>query len=517
MAAKKQYVNLPAKEGVAERGNKPTLEAKPTSKRGFFSFKRKVDWTVTPGDKNVAPKYVPAAARCKVKDPTTTEADEKFTTELTLPYTGKDTYKVTCKKNAKKEKDQTQLLELEFETWRKIYYSVWLMNQKCKTMFDNIKTKFHAAFEGAGIELEMVGRFDCKQDEESTIMPADAAKYDLPSIYPTGTEAIKDRPFHLKIAFVNDLVEEKEQALDRALTRSKTDKAKNAWVEDLDAAKRPASKGTKSASDLDGLKDPAEGDAYELSENGTPKDGPASKKGDLLVRKSGKWVVHRGKWVAHCKTAELARDGDTWKKELKAKVGSTGAEKTLDAARWEKVSKEEVKIKLHEDADLNAALDRGNKVTLRLKLNVLLNAGCCGYSIGNFVVCRSKDPEVSVLQTFTHEIGHGLQQSRKELKTYKADTGAADGTEANPKWYTDDHGGQGPHCWTNAKEVDSDKTTSGKTYDHDSTKGSLCTLYHADHAKVDADGKFCETCLENLRRTDLSAEAMIAKGWKWYK
>ncbi len=517
MAAKKQYVNLPAKEGVTDRGNKPTLEAKPTSKRGFFSFKRKVDWTIEPGAKNVEVKYLAAAARCKVKDPTTTEADEKFTTELTLPHTGKDTYKIKCKKHAKKESDQTQLLELEFETWRKIYYSVWLMNQKCKTMFDNIKDKFHAAFEKAGIELELVGRFDCKQDEETTVKPAHYTKLDLPSIYPDDKKDIKDRPFHLKIAFVNDLVKEDEQALDRALTRSKTDKTANAWVEDLDASTRPASKGTKSASELDGVKDPAEGDAYELSENGTPKDGPASKKGDLLVRKSGKWVVHRGRWVAHCKTSELDRDGDAWKKELKAKVGSSGAERTLDKARWEKVSKEEVKIKLHEDAELNAALDRGNKVTLRLKLNVLVNAGCCGYSIGNFVVCRSKDPEVSVLQTFTHEIGHGLQQARKECALYKVDTGASDGTETNPVWYTDDHGGRGPHCWTNAKEVDSTKTTSGKTYAHDSTKGSLCTLYHADHPKVDPDGAFCPTCLENLRRTDLSAEAMKAKYWELYK
>ncbi len=514
MAVIKQYVNLPAKEGVQDRGNKPTIEVKAKSKKKFFSFKRKVEWTVEAvGDQNVDQKYLSKAERAQVKNETTKESDNTFSNEFLLPHVGKDKYKVKVKKPG----DDASLKELEFETTRKIYYSVWLMNDKCKQIFGNIKDKFHAAFEPAGIELELKGEHDCKEDEETTCMGSRWQEYDLPSIYPDDKADIEDRPFHLKIAFVNDISKLAERPLDRRVDKTKTDDTQDQWVEDLDAGSRPASKGKKSVSDLNGLESPANGDAYELSDGGKLTKGNLDVESGQLVKYDGsKWALHSGRWVVHLKLpAPLAKTEDEWKKGLKGKK-SGGTEKTLNKAWLEKVDSKHVKVLLHNDAELNANLERGKRVTVSVQLGLLEGGGCCGYSIGNFVVCRSVDTETSILQTFTHEIGHGLQQVVKTVNKYKAN-GSADGTETNATWYTDDHGGQGPHCKTNCKEVDSTKTTSGKTYKHDTGKPKLCTMYHADDANVDPDGKFCDSCAGYLRRTNLGAAAMRQKGWERYK
>jgi hypothetical protein len=512
VAVIKQYVNLTAKEGEKDRGNKPTVEATPKSKKKFFSFKRKVQWEITPtGDANVDTKYLSKAERAQVDKEETKESDGKFTNEVLLPHVGKDKYKVTVKKKG----DEANLLEIEYETWRKIYYSVWLMNDKCKGIFANIKDKFHAAFEPAGIELELKGEFDCKADETSTIMPADADFYDLPSIYPDNTADVEDMPFHLKIAFVNDLSELKDRALDRRVEKTDTDNTKDRWVEDLDAGSRPASKGEKTVSELNALESPASGDAYVLKDAGKLTKGNLKVKSGQLVKWSGSaWELNVGRWVAHIKLDDpLGAEESDWKKEVKAEP-SGGSAKTLANEALEKVAEKEVKVLLHKDAGLNAELDRGKRVTVSVTLGLVVAGGCCGYSIGNFVVCRSKDPETSILQTFTHEIGHGLQQVVKTVNKYKAN-GSADGTETNTLWHTDDYGGQGPHCQHNTEVADSTKTTSGKTYVHKA--GKLCTMYYADHAEVDADGKFCPTCEGYLRRTNLSAKAMKKKGWLWYK
>ncbi len=81
-------------------------------------------------------------------------------------------------------------------------------------------------------------------------------------------------------------------------------------------------------------------------------------------------------------------------------------------------------------------------------------------------------------------------------------------------WHDDDYGGQGPHCHTNAQTTLDPDTTSGQTYEHDPTKGKLCTMFFRDDSEVEPDGKFCATaCVPRLKRVNLDKTHMKAQGW----
>jgi hypothetical protein len=121
--------------------------------------------------------------------------------------------------------------------------------------------------------------------------------------------------------------------------------------------------------------------------------------------------------------------------------------------------------------------------------------------------------QTTILQTFTHEVGHGFQQAIRRERTYNA-AGNADGWDNNATWHTDNFGGQGPHCSTNAVLGPDPDTTSGQSYRHGA--GTLCTMFYRDDPAVDAAGKFCANCLPRLKRVKLGAAEMRRQGWDWY-
>ena len=263
---------------------------------------------------------------------------------------------------------------------------------------------------------------------------------------------------------------------------------------------------------------PASGAAYRCKDAGKLTAGNVDvKAGQRVTFDGANWAIDRGRWVIHLRTADRHSQQSTWLDANHALVrADDSGTVTAIKDKIERVDARHLKVKVHEVGVVNDCLDRGKSVTIDIKL-ATLDDGACGYNFGNICVVRTnEDPgrrDTVILQTLTHEIGHGIQQAKKTLDVHD-DAGTKTGTEDNPKWYTDDHGGQGPHCWTNAKEVNSTKTTSGKTYAHDA--GKLCTMFHRDDAEVDPDGKFCPTCVEQIKKTDFSKAFMIAKNWNLY-
>ncbi|MDQ3002771.1 MAG: hypothetical protein M3Y08_16105 [Fibrobacterota bacterium] len=142
-----------------------------------------------------------------------------------------------------------------------------------------------------------------------------------------------------------------------------------------------------------------------------------------------------------------------------------------------------------------------------------------GHSIGNFVCVRINEDgtpaaiEQTILQTFTHEVGHGFQQVIRRERIHNA-AGHFTSWETNLDWHTNDHGGQGPHCRHDAEEVVSATTTSGMTFA--SNGSTLCTMFFSDNDDVDVDGKFCAACLPRLRRANLGRAKMIGQDWNDY-
>ena len=172
-----------------------------------------------------------------------------------------------------------------------------------------------------------------------------------------------------------------------------------------------------------------------------------------------------------------------------------------------KESDRKLRIHLHRNPGVWKDLKDGN--TLRLVVDTReRDHGFCGYSLDNFCVVRSNEAGglVTVLQTFTHEVGHSLGQAVDKEDVHDAATGNRTGQEANANWHGDDHGGQGPHCHFHATRVASTRTTSGFTYA--AGAGDLCTMFFRDDKKVEKQGAFCAECEPRLKRTDLSPAAM---------
>lgn len=166
---------------------------------------------------------------------------------------------------------------------------------------------------------------------------------------------------------------------------------------------------------------------------------------------------------------------------------------------------------------LNDAINAGD--TIDIEISTRERDHYLGHSIGNFVCVRTNESgtaaeiEQTILQTFTHEVGHGFQQAMRRERTHNA-AGNANGWESNADWHTDDYGGQGPHCRHNADEVADPDTDSGRSFA--SNGSTLCTMFFRDDDDVDADGKFCESCLPRLKRVNLSRAKMRGQGWSDY-
>lgn len=191
-----------------------------------------------------------------------------------------------------------------------------------------------------------------------------------------------------------------------------------------------------------------------------------------------------------------------------------------------KTGDKQVTIRLEDYSTIKKALADGTEIELVIKLRV--RGEYCGHSIGNFCCVRIKEPgtaaerKAMVLQTITHEIGHGCQQVVRFEKQYDGDGNATGLGWRNPKWHTNDEGGQGPHCTTGAKLIPNvnaagdvlEDTTSGNHWAYDA--GVLCTMYYRGESHVDVDGKFCDNCIERFIRTDLGTRQMRKQGWTRY-
>ncbi|AKJ01557.1 hypothetical protein ATI61_103268 [Archangium gephyra] len=429
---RKQYVNL-LRDAAKHHGAKVTLEVKAsnlgTKKVG------ETDWWVEPvGGANVDPKYLSAVARVRLLRKTVRNKANAFRNTLQLPHVGGDKYKVRCSKKG----TRAGALECEqFQTWRKIYYTVHWMNADCQRLFNRVKGRFQDAFKKAFIELEQASTHKTLVDERRT-----RSSNALTHLYHR-SPPLANKPFHLRIVVVNDLF------------------------------------------------DVESGDYDELG-------------------------------VSHAVTTihtDLPLSDITpthWLRLALARVEPTGAWLNIRGL-VKKVSEREISVDVSRNKQLVHALQNGQ--TLQLRVGTREREHYLGHSIGNFCCVRINETgtraqvQRTILQTFTHEVGHGFQQVVQRERLHDA-TGNATGWENNPTWHTDNYGGQGPHCSTNATLIPDPSTPSGQTYAH--SAGTLCTMFFSDNSKVDAAGHFCPNCLPRLKRVNLGETQMRAQGWGVY-
>lgn len=234
---------------------------------------------------------------------------------------------------------------------------------------------------------------------------------------------------------------------------------------------------------------------------------------DVVVGKSDTARFDRARRVLTVKDSNLtfALNAPLTEATLRAEAAPV----VIPAAQVTRVSPRRIKIDLDHHLDLAGIRDAfrlaGTTLKFELKLNATESIG--GYSpkdsrtfvaLTTLKLTGGETDAVTqdrLLICMLHEVGHAHSIASDSDTIY---TGGITATRSNPRHYSDPYGGVGPHCSHNAKLVPSGAThgrlptSSGRIYERDPAKGTLCVMYHAlDFAN--SSGKFCDTCRNDLR------------------
>ena len=453
---------------------------------------RELVWVLESDPGNTDLRYLPTAKRAKLKsDHSTSDQQAWAHNTLTLPHVGGDKYKVKVYRAG--DDPATARLVDDIVTWRKIYYTTHYVGDEMKRRFRAVKARMIAGFAPAFVKLEEVAVLATPEVTEDAVSTSN----DLKNLYQSHQLGYK--PWHVRIVVARNLVDNVSTKMDVDIQHD-TNTAE-CVVSAIHTGFR----------------------AVINTQHDILGDDPIS---SLRAIPFG-----------------LGSDGN-WKSvgagiDVKSKATKTGPRQvTVDlssfGSRLNPALRRYPDLVLMEDALTNTLTPQrrytDGAVMLYLTYNRAGQGGVYnGHSFGNFVCVRGHRPgagtdaeiETMILGTFVHEIGHGLQQTVKEEQLYdgggakvvgvgaleKNYTTSGTGVNEGP-WHTNDQGGQGPHCATNA-------TLDGSNeWDYDPVKGQLCTMYFAGSVNR-TNGVFCANCLPRLKRADLSQLNMANKNWNY--
>lgn len=449
----KQYVNLPT--GVTNI-NGPTREMKlqPNTIPNVSAGDR-VEWWVEPvGGNNVDEQYLSLAARAHMQHAETVIAPSSFfENNLILPHVGGDQYVV----KASKKNDRPNFVASDtFETWRKLYYTVHYMGNASLNFFNALEGDFKAAFLPGFLELENVAKIATLTVQARVNASLDRSGGGLSFPFMDGSA---------------------NAVMDLAPDGAGTLSSKPYHVALLVV---PNILKTNPVPNNASFTNPVGTTNYNhllYTEVGNPRA--------FITQGDIRWTGHPWTNVQ----ANFAVTTNTSRNSVITWDFSTVAGLTTHLAT------------------------PGN--TYDLRWTVVKESPVMGYSIFNFCIVRTLDGMTDVLQTFTHEVGHGIGQAVNWEDRWNA-AGASIAPEANPKWYDDVYGGRGPHCSTNATLRPAVGLTSGQEYRYGGA-GHLCTMYHAGESHVEPKGKFCAAhCEPRIKRRNLDTASLNAKFWNYF-
>ncbi|CAM2010074.1 hypothetical protein [Acanthopleuribacter pedis] len=454
MAIIKQYVNLPS--GVTNiHGTTRTLKLRPNNIPNVGNGDR-VEWWVEPGwATNTDEIYLSLTQRARMRNAETViAASGSFENEVILPHVGGDRWVV---KAAKKGDRPNSVSTDIFETWRKVYYTVFYVGNNSLNFFNALENDFKDAFKPGYIELQnttktasltVVARVD------GTIVRHPSVSFPFMggppngviNLRPTGTGTLTNKPYNVALLVAPDIFSTSPQP---------------------------------------------------RTELGTRAVIGSTVYHHLLYTEVGNPTA----WITQ---GQIRWPGQPWTNVIPRFTLPTNTNHNA-VVRW----------------DLNAVPGLTNHLataanTFDMRYTVVREHLIMGYSIGNFCLVRTRDGLTEVLQTFTHEVGHGVQQAVQKESRWDTN-GASLSDEHNPRWHTDVYGGRGPHCWKNAVLGPGPPgLTSGQAYRYGGA-GQLCTMFYRGDANVEPKGKFCVShCEPRLKRVKLDTPAMNAKIWNYF-
>ncbi|MEP7126475.1 MAG: hypothetical protein ABJE95_36425 [Byssovorax sp.] len=470
----KQYVNLPA--GVSNLGPSRALRVSPNQVPNVAPGDR-VDWWIEPDPGNNDRKYQSTAERTAMlhgaQAGTTVGAQHYFDNTINFTHVGGDKYVVKASRDGQRA---SFVVTEQFETWRKLFYTVWYSGADTLGAYNNIDPRFVSEFARHFIELERKGVYPSLRQATSarvdykslSAVAAGSTAFDWPFLNggpnallnlqaggaPAAGGTLSDKPLHMAFLLVPDC-----------------------YFSGLVPGSFPATRNvTGSVTTYDRVwNDPTLNNRF-------------------MYTAQASWGMAGATDVTPYFTTAA---GTTW--------GS-------NVVTWN----------LATLPGLTTHLATAPANTYRLTFSFITRSAINGYSWGNFCVvgCTGRS-ETAVLGTLVHEMGHGIGQTVRDELLYNVGTGVAVGTtDPNPTWYTgkggQGYGGQGPHCHTNAGLTPDPSTSSGQRYDWwPALGGQLCTIYHAGHNNRN-DGVYCPVCAPRIRRVHLEAAGQIRRSWNHF-
>lgn len=459
MAIIKQYVNLPT--GITtHEGMWRDVSVPPNAD---VTAGDRTDWWIDPdGAGNTDITYIPPTKRARMHaaERSIDVATGAFWNRAYFPHVGGDKYIIKAAKKVRPIPGGRPFQQTDtFETWRKLYYTVWYMGPDDLAMFNSLEPRFKAAFAAGFVEFEntvkqttiaRMPRADCNPDFRF-MAGTTTSMMDLrhSNTGAQGTGTLTHKPFNVALLVVPDCYYTESQPVVVAATRNVVGSTQVRYLLQVN----PGPFITRAV----------------VRWTGQPNINVGNR---LHVVSSGTWVSEIG-----------------W--DLSAVPGLTNY------------------------------IAGGAARTFRLEFDAVEEHGVMGYSMANFCVVRTLDGITDVLQTFTHEVGHGIKQATQSENRWNAG-GTAIAADVNPRWHTDVNGGQGPHCSTNAVLVNAPAaqiaaSTIGLTqiYAYGGA-GNLCTMFYKGERRVDPDGKFCVShCEPRIKRKDLDTTAMTSQPQAW--
>ncbi len=193
----RQYVNLDPSDDDEHHGPDLALTAD-ASQIGSDEIVRS-EWWIDPLTQNQDERYLSRRQRAHLRLNYPVNEDQAFHNTVTLPHVGGDCYDVLCSK--RHDRSQSHRFGT-IETWRKLYFSVWLMNDECETQFDQTHSVIDAEMARSFIEFEEIARARTLVSEETTTY-RDALRFLYQS--ESSPSVLEHKPFHLRIVFINHL------------------------------------------------------------------------------------------------------------------------------------------------------------------------------------------------------------------------------------------------------------------------------------------------------------------------
>lgn len=173
------------------------------------------EWWIEPNGDNTPERYLSRQQRAHLRRTITRNRDDHFRNTLSLPHVGGDRYDI----KSSKRNDRGNAVTIDtVETWRKLFFSIFNMNDRCESHMNGVKGPMISGMNDVFVEMvEGVTTRTQVQEDETEIRNGLRHYFQYPG-HASDPMYLPDRPFHLRVLVIERLFLPREQAYDETTT-----------------------------------------------------------------------------------------------------------------------------------------------------------------------------------------------------------------------------------------------------------------------------------------------------------